>query len=98
MSHEEKPAIEQDAKIARVLGAVAVVVMGMFGFYIGTIGGKDWVKDYQPFDMLPGYRGAAYGIIIALVVNVVIYVNYRKTLDKDSVGEWYDPQSGHGHH
>jgi hypothetical protein len=98
MSHEEKPAIEQDAKIARVLGLVLILVFGAFGFYIGTIAGKPWKLDYQPYDMYAGFRTSAYAICIALVINVVIYTRYKKTLDQDSIAEWYEPQSGHGHH
>jgi hypothetical protein len=98
--HEEatRPAIEQDARIARVLGLVLFLVLSVFGFYVGTIGGKPWVYDYQPKDMIPGFKGAVVGAGLAFVINIVIYTYYKNVISKDVEKEWYEPQAGHGHH
>lgn len=95
---DEKPVIEEDARLARILGIVLMLVLTVFGFYVGTVGGKPWELDYQPKDMIAGFKGGAVGLTIALVINAYIYTAYKKTIDRDSVSEWYEPQSGHGHH
>lgn len=95
---DEKPLIEEDAKIARILGLVLLVILSVFGFYVGTVGGKTWILDYQPKDMMAGFRGACVGFAIAAVINFYIYKFYTNTVARDSVQEWYEPQAGHHDH
>lgn len=97
MYEQEKPVLEEDAKIARILGAVLFVVVPVFGFYASSALGKEWYFDYRIQDLAVALRGAGYGFAIALVMNIYIWSRYKNNVDKDVVNEWYDPQAGHHH-
>ena len=97
MSEQEKPVLEEDAKLARVLGAVLLVAMPLLGFYGSSVLGKEWHYDYRPQDIAVAVRGAGYLLIIAVAFNLYIWFRYKSNVDKDSVNEWYDPQAGHHH-
>ena len=97
MSEQETPNLEEDAKIARILGAVLMVVVPIFGFYASSALGKEWHFDYRFEDRWVALRGAGYGLIIAFFMNLYLWFRYRSNVDKDLVNEWYDPQSGQHH-
>lgn len=97
MSEQEKPILEEDAKIARILGAVLMVVIPTFGFYVSSALGKEWYYDYRVQDIPVALHGVFYGAIIAGIMNGYIWLRYRDNVDKDLVNEWYDPQAGHHH-
>jgi hypothetical protein len=97
MSEQEKPVLEEDAKIARILGAVLMIVVPIFGFYASSALGKEWFYDYRVQDIDVAKRGFGYGLIIAVAMNFYIWYRYRSNVDKDVVNEWYDPQAGHHH-
>jgi len=97
MSEQEKPHLEEDAKLARILGAVLLFVVPTFGFYASSALGKEWFYDYRMSDLAVAERGAAYGLIIAVAMNFYLWFRYRSNVDKDLVNEWYDPQTGHPH-
>jgi len=107
MPQDQKPAMEEDVKISRILGAVLLVVIPVFGFYFGTVFGKTnavdgviWYYDYQLSDITPGMKGAAIGLVIAAILNLYIWFRYKAQTENDLIHEWYDPQSHHsgGHH
>ena len=98
MSDQDKPVLEEDAKLARILGALLLVVVPIFGFYASSALGKEWHYDYRTSDLPVALRGALYGFIIAVFFNVYIWIKYRDDVNKDVVNEWYDPQAGHDHH
>ena len=97
MSEQEKPILEEDAKLARILGAVLMVVLPLFGFYASSALGKEWHYDYRLSDLAVAERGAVYMFVLALFFNAYLWFRYRSNVDKDLVNEWHDPQSGHGH-
>ena len=97
MSDQEKPILEEDAKIARILGAVLLVVMPLFGFYASSALGQEWYFDYRVSDLNVALRGGVYMLILALMFNAYIWTRYKSNVDKDVVNEWYDPQAGHHH-
>lgn len=97
MSEQEKPILEEDARIARFLGAVLLFVIPTFGFYVSSALGKEWFYDYRVQDIPTASHGIVYGLLIALAINGYIWFRYRNNVDKDLVNEWYDPQSGHHH-
>lgn len=93
--HETRPALEQDARIARVLGAALMIVLPTFGFYAGTVLGKPWIMDYQLKDVAGGLKGLGVGLVLAVLINIYAWFWYPKTVAKDAEHEWYEPQSGH---
>lgn len=97
MSEQEKPILEEDARLARILGALLMFVLPTFGFYASSALGKEWHYDYRLVDLTVAERGAGYMAGLALLMNAYIWWSYRSNVDKDLVNEWYDPQSGHGH-
>jgi cytochrome b561 len=97
MSEQEKPVLEEDAKIARILGAVLMIVLPIFGFYVSASLGKEWFYDFRVRDIEVASHGIFWGAVIAAVINGYIWLRYRDNVDKDLVNEWYDPQSGHHH-
>jgi hypothetical protein len=97
MSEQEKPILEEDTRIARILGAVLLVVVPTFGFYVSSALGKEWHFDYRPQDLNVALHGAGYGLLIAAIMNGYIWLRYRDNVNKDLVNEWYDPQAGHHH-
>ncbi|HLO97673.1 MAG TPA: hypothetical protein VK171_03670 [Fimbriimonas sp.] len=98
MSEQDRPKLEEDVKIARILGLVLMVVIPTFSFYTGTIFGKEWKFDYQLKDLGPGLLGFAIGLTIAVIINGYIWLKYTKTVSNDLEGEWYGPQAGHHDH
>ncbi len=94
-NHEARPALEQDAQIARTLGKVLFVVLSVFGFAIGTIFTKTLKGDLGLYSLDGGLRGMGIGLIIAAIINLYIWFVYSKTVARDSEAEWYAPQSGH---
>lgn len=97
MSEQEKPKLEEDAKIARILGALLLIIIPTFGFYISSSLGKEWYFDYRVSDYPTALHGVGYGLIIAVIINGIIWWGYKKSVDRDLVNEWYDPQSGNHH-
>jgi hypothetical protein len=98
MSEQEKPILEEDARIARFLGAVLLVVMPTFGFYASSALGKEWHFDYRTSDIPTAVHGIGYGLVLAVAFNFYIWYRYRANVNKDVVNEWYEPQAGHDHH
>jgi hypothetical protein len=98
MSDQEKPILEEDAKIARILGAILMIALPLWGFYASSALGKEWYFDYRIQDLPVALRGAGYMLILAFGFNVYIWFRYKSNVDKDTVNEWYDPQAGHDHH
>ena len=97
MSEQEKPVLEEDAKLARILGAVIMVVLPLFGFYAASALGKEWHYDYRVEDIAVALRGAGYMALVALGMNGYIWLRYKNNVDKDVINEWYDPQTGNHH-
>ena len=97
MSEQEKPVLEEDAKLARILGAVIMVVLPLFGFYASSALGKEWHYDYRVEDIAVALRGAGYMALVALGMNGYIWLRYKNNVDKDVINEWYDPQTGNHH-
>lgn len=98
-NHETRPALEQDAQIARTLGKVLFLVFSVFGFACGTIFTKTLKGDLALYSVDGGLRGMGIGLIIATIINLYIWFVYSKTVARDIEHEWYEPQSGHhGHH
>ena len=105
MPHDEKPALEEDAKLARILGLVLFCAVPVFGFYYGSVFGKTgpvdgkiWFYDYRLADLMPSLYGALIGFVIALVMNAVIWFYYKKQTDEDLIHEWYEPQAHKSSH
>ena len=97
-NHDARPALEQDAQIARVLGAILFIVLSVFGFAIGTIFTKTLKGDLGLYSVEGGVKGMIIGLSIALIINVYIWCFYSKTVARDIESEWYEPQSGHHAH
>jgi hypothetical protein len=97
-NHDARPALEQDAQIARVLGAVLFIVLSVFGFAIGTVFTKTLKGDLGLYSVEGGVRGMAIGFTIAVIINLYIWFVYSKTVARDIESEWYEPQSGHHAH
>lgn len=98
MPQDEKPAIEEDAKLARILGVVLFVVFTVFGFYYGSVFGKEWYFDYRMQDIRPSMLGAGIGFFIAIIANGYIWLKFKSNMDRDMNFEWYEPQSHRSDH
>ena len=97
MSEQEKPILEEDARLARILGALLLVVLPLLGFYASSVLGKEWHYDYRLQDLAVAERGAGYMLILAVGMNFWIWYRYRSQVDQDTINEWYDPQAGNHH-
>ena len=97
MDEQEKPILEEDARIARILGAVLLFVAPTFGFYVSSCLGKEWYYDYRISDWPTALHGFVWGLSIAVLMNAWIWFRYRNQVDQDLVNEWYDPQAGNHH-
>lgn len=97
-NHDARPALEQDAQIARTLGLILFVVLSVFGFAVGTVFAKTLKGDLGLYAVDGGLRGMGVGLIIAAIINLYIWFVYSKTVARDIESEWYGPQSGHHDH
>lgn len=96
MSEHPEPqtsGLDEDPKLARVLGLVLFLVIPLFCFYVGSVFGKDWHYDYQTKDIYPGLVGAGVGLVVAFGMNLYIWIKYRKQSDADYIHEWFEPQA-----
>ncbi len=93
MIDDQKPVMEEDPRLARILGLVLLVVIPVFGFYVASVFGKDWHYDYRYEDLAVSLRGAGYGFVVALFMNAYIWFRYTPQTNRDLVNEWYEPQA-----
>lgn len=82
---------EEDTRIALIWSTCVVTpVLTAAGFYLGTIVGKPWVKDYQPQDMQDGLNGALVGGSIGLLIVAIVVFVYSNVALKDIRHEYAD--------
>lgn len=107
MPPESKPAPEEDVRISKILGAVLLIILPIFGFYVASVFAKTnavdgviWHYDYMASDLWPSLRGAGYGFVIAVGMNAWIWFRYCPSRAHDENYEWYEPQKHRsaGHH
>ena len=64
---------------------VGTIVCTLVGFYFGTVAGSNHIIDFQPKDMVAGFKGAGIGLAVGIFIAIWVTIQYPRATQRDDL-------------